>query len=55
MRIETDELDAFQQDLIAKQYKNARPGIQEMPWGSRDMNITDPFGNKLNFTDAIDT
>lgn len=53
MRIETRELDAFQQELLAKQYKNARPGIQDMPWGSRDMAISDPFGNKLVFTNAI--
>lgn len=53
MRIETRELDAYQQELLAKQYKNARPGIQDMPWGSRDMAISDPFGNKLVFTNAI--
>ena len=31
MRIQTDELEAFQQQLIKKQYKYARPGIQETP------------------------
>ena len=53
MRIETDELEAFRKELGAKKYKYFRPGIEEMPWGSRDMSITDPFGNKLTFTDAI--
>ncbi len=53
LRIETGALEAFQQELIAKKYKNARPGIQEMPWGSKDMSVADPFGNKLIFTDAI--
>lgn len=55
MRIQTDELEAFQQQLIEKQYKYARPGIQETPWGSRDMSINDPFGNRLTFTSAIST
>jgi uncharacterized glyoxalase superfamily protein PhnB len=55
MRIETDELDAFQQQLLAKQYKYARPGIEDTPWGSRDMSISDPFGNRLTFTNAIST
>ena len=55
MRIETNELEAFQQELLAKGYKYARPGIVEMPWGSRDMSITDPFGNRLTFTSAIIT
>lgn len=53
MRIETGELEAFQQELIAKQYKNARPEIQQTPWGSQDMSIADPFGNRLTFTNAI--
>jgi hypothetical protein len=24
-----------------------------MPWGSQDMTIADPFGNRLVFTNAI--
>jgi len=53
MRIETTALDEYQNELLEKHYKNSRPGIQEMPWGSRDMSITDPFGNRLVFTDAV--
>jgi catechol 2,3-dioxygenase-like lactoylglutathione lyase family enzyme len=52
MRIETDELEAFHRELNAKSYKNARPGIEDMPWGSRDMSIKDPFGNRLTFTQS---
>ena len=55
MRIQTDELQAFQEQLMEKRYKYARPGIQETPWGSRDMSINDPFGNRLTFTSAIST
>ncbi|MGA9334067.1 MAG: glyoxalase superfamily protein [Rudaea sp.] len=51
VRIETDELDAYQKQLLDKRYKNARPGIQEQPW-ARDMCIADPFGNRLIFTSA---
>jgi uncharacterized glyoxalase superfamily protein PhnB len=53
MRIETTELDEYQKELLNKKYKNSRPGIEETPWGSRDMSISDPFGNRLTFTDAI--
>lgn len=49
LRITTQHLDAYHQELLAKQYKHARPGIQLMPWGTRDMAISDPFGNKLIF------
>jgi uncharacterized glyoxalase superfamily protein PhnB len=53
LRIETNELEAFQQQLLAKEYAFARPQIQAMPWGSQDMTISDPFGNRLVFTNAI--
>jgi uncharacterized glyoxalase superfamily protein PhnB len=50
LRIETADLDAYQRELLAKGYKFARPGIEAMPWGTRDMSIQDPFGNRLTFT-----
>jgi len=50
LRIPVEELDAFQRELLAKQYAYARPGIEDMPWGTRDMSIRDPFGNRLTFT-----
>ena len=49
VRIECDDVDAFQQALLAKKYKNARPGVQDQEWGAREMTIGDPFGNKLTF------
>ncbi|HSV82421.1 MAG TPA: glyoxalase superfamily protein [Ramlibacter sp.] len=49
LRIAVDDLEAFQQELLARKYSYARPGIQEMPWG-RDMEVRDPFGNRLVFT-----
>ena len=55
MRIEIEDINTYQKELMEKQYQNSQPGIQEMPWGSRDMSITDPFGNKLVFTNAIST
>lgn len=55
LRIETKGLAELQKVLTAKGYKNARPEIEEMPWGSQDMRIVDPFGNRLIFTDAIST
>ena len=38
LRIAVSDLDALQADLLGKQYKYARPGIEEMPW-ARDMKI----------------
>lgn len=55
MRIQTSDVDAYQRELIAKQYGYARPGVDDTPWGSRDMSVKDPFGNRLTFTSAIST
>ena len=49
MRIETDDLEAFHNELSQKGDKGAGLKIEEMPWGSRDMLVTDPFGNRLTF------
>ena len=55
VRIATDELDAFHQQLLAARYKYARPGVEQTPWGTREMSIADPFGNRLTFTSAVST
>lgn len=55
LRTGTDELGSFHQRLNAAGYGYARPKLQEMPWGSQDMTVADPFGNRLTFTNAIST
>lgn len=55
MRIETSDVDAFHAELLSKGYKYARPGVELMSWGTRDMCVKDPFGNRLTFTTAIST
>ncbi len=49
LRIETADLDAFHAELSARPYRHARPAIEQQPWG-RDMSITDPFGNRIIFS-----
>lgn len=44
-------IDELRADLIAKNYKYAKPGIEDTPWGARIMKIADPFGNRLNFSE----
>ena len=46
-------LAAYQAELLARGYRHARPGIAEQPWGWRDMEIADPFGNRLVFSEAV--
>lgn len=50
LRINTPGLDALHAELSGKNYGFARPGIEAMPWGSREVTVRDPFGNRLVFT-----
>jgi len=50
IRIDTSDIDALHAELASKRYTYARPGINEMPWGTREVSVADPFGNKLTFT-----
>ncbi|QLC73292.1 VOC family protein [Pseudomonas sp. LPB0260] len=52
LRIESDDVQALHQELLTKDYGYARPSIAQMPWGSCDMPICDPFGNRLIFTSS---
>lgn len=35
-------------ELTAKNYRYARPGLEIVDWG-KELNLTDPFGNRLRF------
>jgi hypothetical protein len=52
VRIPVDALDALHAELTAKKYKYNRPGIQEMPWGTREMTANDPFFNRIIFVET---
>jgi uncharacterized glyoxalase superfamily protein PhnB len=50
LRIETPGLADFCAALRAQDYKYSKPGNpEEMPWGSREISIGDPFGNRMTF------
>jgi uncharacterized glyoxalase superfamily protein PhnB len=49
VRIETAELDALHAELAARDYRFAKPAIEEAPWGERLFSVTDPFHNRLTF------
>lgn len=51
VRIHTTGLSEYHAQLLAKDYRFARPDIEDTPWGSRDMAVKDPFGNRLVFTE----
>lgn len=38
----------FHRELLAKNSPYARPALEDLPWGQQ-MDIADPFGNRLRF------
>lgn len=50
MFVPVRDIDALQRELLAKNYTYAKPGVEDTPWG-RDMEVTDPFGNRIRFSE----
>jgi uncharacterized glyoxalase superfamily protein PhnB len=44
-------VDAFHRELAARDYRYAKPGIEDAPWGARTVTIADPFGDRLIFAE----
>lgn len=49
IRIGVRDLDALHRELTAKPYRFQRPGIEDRSWGTREVALTDPFGNRIIF------
>ncbi len=49
VRIETVGIEDYQEQLSKSGYKYAKPGLEEMPWDTKEMTINGPFGNRLVF------
>jgi hypothetical protein len=49
VRITTNGIAALHEELSAREYTYARPGLEHAPWGERSVTVTDPVGNHLVF------
>lgn len=52
VRIEVGNIESFHSQLLSKDYKYARPGIEETPWKTKELCIHDPFGNRIIFFES---
>jgi catechol 2,3-dioxygenase-like lactoylglutathione lyase family enzyme len=46
-------LEPFHAEITARGYGYVRPGIETAPWHARVMEVTDPFGNRLRFSEDL--
>jgi len=49
--LEATGLVELHAELTAKRYRYNRPGLETTPWGTRALEVTDPFGNRLTFNE----
>ncbi|MFC4871927.1 glyoxalase superfamily protein [Negadavirga shengliensis] len=50
--IECTGIREYHKQLLAKKYKYNSPGLEVAPWKALCMEVIDPFGNKLLFSEA---
>lgn len=41
----------YHRELHAKDYRYNKPGLEDAPWNARTMEVSDPFGNRLRFSE----
>jgi hypothetical protein len=46
-------LAGYHREITAKGYAYLRPGIERAPWNADVMEVTDPFGNRIRFTQSL--
>src|SRR5215472_7312594 len=44
-------VDALHEELKAKRYRYMNPSIQDQEWGTRELCVVDPSGNKIYFSE----
>ncbi|NGN40966.1 VOC family protein [Mesorhizobium sp. CGMCC 1.15528] len=54
MVVYTKGIEAFHKELIAKNYRYLRPGLENEEWGL-EMQVIDPFNNRIRFMEAQST
>jgi len=49
--VETTGVDDLFEELKAKHYRYMNPSIQDQEWGTRELGVVDPAGNKIYFSE----
>jgi len=47
-------ISAYHEALMAKDYKYAKPGLDEVEWGAKVISVSDPFGNRIDFFEELE-
>ncbi|HZP19255.1 MAG TPA: glyoxalase superfamily protein [Bauldia sp.] len=51
VRVDIGGIVRLHDELIAKNYKNGRPGLVRPEWGGTEFSVVDPAGNRITFAE----
>jgi hypothetical protein len=54
LRVMMRGVRALHAEISTKGYRYMRPGLEEMPWGTIETGVIDPFGNLIRFCERMD-
>ncbi|QDH20334.1 glyoxalase superfamily protein [Saccharibacillus brassicae] len=52
VRIGVSDVMELHRELTAKPYRFLNPGVENRPWGGAELELVDPFGNRLVFHES---
>lgn len=52
--IRTTGIDELHKQLIDKDYRYYKPSVEKASWNAKTMELADPFGNKILFSESLD-
>ena len=55
VRVDVTGVRELHAELIAKRYKNNRPGLEQPEWGTTEFTVIDPASNRVTFSEASET
>lgn len=53
IRIKMTDLAGFHHSITKKNYSYAKPGLEQSPWNTVEMTVTDPFFNRITFYEEL--
>jgi catechol 2,3-dioxygenase-like lactoylglutathione lyase family enzyme len=51
--VDMKSVEEFHGEIIAKKYKYNRPGLDLTLWNTKCVQVNDPFGNRIRFSEEI--
>lgn len=49
----TEDLEEYHREISAKQYRYLRPGLERTSYQTKCMEVIDPFGNRIRFSERV--